>query len=122
MDYLESLNLFKSSLLGGTEVSLISRIVNDNFENQKHITWLDVGIGDGDSLRRILDEIDSEHIIEVTGVDPILENSNAASEIFPHAELIASEFEKYETDKKFDFVNVRQSLYYLENTEKPYCQ
>lgn len=117
MDYLEALKLFKSSLLGGTEVGIIAETVNKHFSTKEFLSWLDVGIGDGYSLTKILKGIKPTCTLEITGVDPVLTTSDEAEKAFPDAELVAIDFEEYVTDQKFDVVNVRQSLYYLEDKE-----
>lgn len=103
--------------MGGTEVGLISKAVSEHFKNKETISLLDVGIGDGFSLSKILKEIEAGHTFAITGVDPVIATSNEAHDAFPEAELIGLSFEEYVTDKKFDVVNARQSLYYLKDKE-----
>ena len=52
MDYLDSLELLKTSLMGGTEVGTIAKLIEVHHQNSKNITWLDIGIGDGRSLKK----------------------------------------------------------------------
>jgi ubiquinone/menaquinone biosynthesis C-methylase UbiE len=117
MNYLEALKIFKTSLYGGSEVPIISNIIDGHFKNKKSIGILDVGIGDGDSLNRILKNIEPAREFHITAVDPVLADSMQAQRTFPKAKCIADSFDNYHTDEVFDVVHVRQSLYYLDKKE-----
>ena len=102
MRYLESLQLLKSSLMGGTEIDIIAKLINEHFENREYLSWLDVGVGDGYSLKKILTELGSRYKINITGIDPVLTESTSAKEIFPLAAFIPIAFEKFVTDAQFE--------------------
>ena len=54
--YNECLEEFKKSLKGGSEFNLIIDGIVQNISTNR-IRWLDVGIGDGKFLRKIVDEL-----------------------------------------------------------------
>jgi len=77
--------------------------------------WLDVGVGDGRSLSKILAQLAEGRIrFNVIGVDPeampglVCEPTNTFS-------VFDCFIEEFAIDRKFDVINVRQSAYYFEN-------
>jgi SAM-dependent methyltransferase len=75
--------------------------------------WLDVGMGDGVSLSRILTSLATSGVtFEVTGIDPEM----PADPQCPPAkrlEALKCLIEEYEPQGAFDVINVRQSAHYF---------
>jgi len=113
MEYNHCLNEFKKSLLGGSEKEITyDTIINQISTNR--IRWLDVGIGDGKYLNKIIQNLKENGFkIDLTGIDISKKALELAKKRFPKAKLIPSKFSNAKLEEKYDVIHLSQSLYYL---------
>ena len=76
---------------------------------------LDVGIGDGRYIGKVVTELDRAGIsATVCGVDPSPASARVVSKLFPAFEVTSQRFEDYYTREVFDVVIATHSLYYVD--------
>jgi ubiquinone/menaquinone biosynthesis C-methylase UbiE len=118
MNYLISLKKIKKSFLGGSEANLVVEAIKKN-TNTNNISFLDVGIGKGKFLKKIISNLEKEGFnFKISGVDPVKEKLSVARKVFPKAKLSNKKFEDFKSTEKFDVINLTQSFYYLKDKEK----
>lgn len=102
----------KTALGPKSEREIISALVADTFDPGAY-RWLDVGMGDGVSVSRILESLAIQGVtFEVTGVDPEMPDGVQC----PPAKRFQYKkcpIEEYEFGALFDVINVRQSAHYF---------
>jgi SAM-dependent methyltransferase len=118
MNYLASLKKIKESFLGGSEINLIAEGIRNN-TNTNNISLLDIGIGKGKFLKKIIIKLEEKGFnFKIWGVDPVKEKLIVAKKVFPNSILFNKKFETFRTKEKFDVINLTQSFYYLKNKDQ----
>jgi SAM-dependent methyltransferase len=113
MNYFEALQLVKSTFLDGSEKSIVIDCIAKHFKDES-LRILDVGIGDGRYIGKIITELDRAGIsATVTGIDPSPASERVVSKFFPAFKVEPRRFEDYDTNAVFDIVIATHSLYYV---------
>ncbi len=109
-----SLATLKTALGPKSERDIICAGVAASLQTGVH-EWLDVGIGDGVSLSRILSQLAEDQLrFNVIGVDPEVVDGLAcepANSFLP----ARCNIEEFAADRQFDVINVRQSAHYFKD-------
>lgn len=73
------------------------------------MSWLEVGAGDGANLKFQLNRLAIGRTIDVVAIEPAAIKPLSLQNV----EWITAHVEAYSTDRRFDWINVRHSTYYL---------
>ena len=118
MNYQKSLSIFKKTLGGKSSTPTIYKSIL-NLTPTNRIRLLDIGIGDGTYLKRIINELlKAGFNVSVTGIDVCKSSLNIASKIFPNDVMINTEFENAKLNGKYDIIFMSHSFYYLKNKNR----
>jgi SAM-dependent methyltransferase len=115
IDYNACLEEFKKSLVNGSEFDILLKGILKNISTNR-IRWFDVGVGNGNYLKKIVDALEKKgFIVEVTGIDANKESLEKAKQRFPRGKFILGDFLDENLYEKYDVFNFNQSLYYFHN-------
>ncbi|MDI6738239.1 MAG: methyltransferase domain-containing protein [Nanoarchaeota archaeon] len=116
--YDQCLEIFKESLIGGSEYKIIVDAIMSQTPTNR-IRWLDIGVGNGKYTKKIIEGLTNEgFLIELTGIEPDALSYQNAKKILKNANILNQKFEDFKFDKKYDVINICQSFYYLKNKRK----
>lgn len=74
------------------------------------VAWLEVGAGNGRNLRLQIEGLATNRRIRAVAIEPFYAGQSDEA-----IEWVRVRAEKYEADRRFDWVNVRHSAYYIVN-------
>lgn len=94
---------------GGTSEAVNLAEFTDALLRKGQVSWLEVGAGDGVNLRFQLDCLAVGRAIDTVAIEPAAVTPSGRHDI----EWIKVRVEDYSTDRRFDWINVRHSAYYL---------
>lgn len=108
MNYQKSLEILKETLLPNRENSILASIVKKRFPEGGDITILDVGGGDGTSLKKMINILGKDYKFTITIVEPLRNNTTTIG-----ATVSKTKFEKFKNNQKYDIVIFKHVLYYF---------
>jgi SAM-dependent methyltransferase len=112
-NYVAGLAVLKRSFMGRTETPEIVQIIAESF-GAGQFTLLDVGTGDGDSLRKILNSLQQRGLmITATALDRYTPETDHLANL-QHVIRVRADFNDWVSAGRFDIVIARQSLYHFD--------
>jgi SAM-dependent methyltransferase len=114
MDTLAVLANSKVAFAGQSERAALASELDQILAKGKTVNWLEVGVGDGENLRYLLDTLDDGRQFAVTAIDPSpLATRRISSR--PPVEVLSVKVESFRPTRRYDCINARQSAYYFED-------
>src|ERR1043166_6898849 len=114
-DYIAALQFLKSTFHGGDEGNAVVNAILANIPRGP-LKLLDIGCGDGSFVRRTATELRRlGRFSDLTAIDPLAAAVRATQLKIPNARLLQLRFEEYVSEEPFDVINVRHSIYYVED-------
>lgn len=112
MSIQSALKVLKKSFGPGSERDFIVDAIT---QRMSQASWLDVGVGDGQSTDKLVQAVRKNgcRIADIVAVDPELDVARNALRDVTNVTLLKVEIENASFDRKFDVINVRQSAHYF---------